>query len=68
MAPNRVPTSELYPHAWRQTAPSECKAGFPPDVIEERHENAINETSVDLGVVATKKSASPSTAREVRPK
>lgn len=66
MAPNSDPTSDPEPQAWRQTAPSECKEGFPPEVNDERQESAINEYCAVVGVTATKKSAKPSTAREHR--
>jgi hypothetical protein len=65
-APNKVPTSELRPEAWRHTAPSECREGFPPEVKDDRHERAINITDEDAGVSTMRALADASTKREHR--
>jgi len=64
LAPNNAPTSEPRPQACRHTAPSECNAGFPPDVNEERHDKV---TKIDwdlLEKIDTRLFAMPSRASD----
>jgi hypothetical protein len=63
-APNRRPVSEPCPSACKQTAPKECRAGFPPDVNDDRQLNAIKATSDEAGEIVTKRSARASTDKE----
>jgi hypothetical protein len=61
--PNRAPTSELYPAACRQTAPSECNAGLPPEVNDDIHDRPTKVCDDDAAMVI-RVSAIQSNARE----
>ena len=64
LAPKSVPTSELYPHAWRHSAPNECKAGSLPEVKDVTQDSAMNIVSEFPLARATSKSAVPSKRSE----
>ena len=64
-APKSAPTSWPKPHACKHTAPSECSAGFPPEVNDERQESATKIGCDLFDTTATRASARPSTEREI---
>lgn len=61
--PNKAPTSELNPAACRQTAPSECNAGLPPEVNDDKHDRPTKICGDD-GVMVIRVSATQSNAKE----
>lgn len=64
-APKRAPTSEPRPQACRHTAPREWRAGFPPEVNDDKQESATKIGWDLLEATATRLSANPSTARDM---
>jgi hypothetical protein len=65
IAPNTSPISPPFPIACKLTAPSEYRAGFPPDVIEFIDVKKMKRAWDDVGDRATRAFADASMKKEI---